>query len=385
MEEKDKTQCPLQREMNRRKFLKDVGKGAVIVAAAPALFPLTGCDGSSGGSSSGGCNGGGGGTSPNVVRISKPALPPSGTATVSVAKKESIQASVQRAIELAGGLSEIGQGDKVIIKPNIVGVAGGARPFTHPEVLRAVIQEIKKRTGAGNITIGEAGFTGGTMSKARRSGLLDVIESEGASFVAWDELSNAEYAEIECDDIQQIRYNIRVPKQLVDGTYDHFINVPMIKNHTWQNAQFTCCIKCFVGTLEIASRRTSGTGHPEWANLAKAVAELNLTTPNITMNIVDAINPVMVGGPQSAVMRTHDADLVIASKDRVAADSMALAALRYYASLDRTINEPYQRISIWEQPQITRAIELNLGRSAENIQCVDDGVDEIDGILAQWT
>lgn len=386
MEEKKKKECPLHMAMNRRKFLKDMGKGAVVAVAGPALYPLSGCDNTN---NPGGCGGNGETPQPptdlEVIRISKPAAP-AGTAKVSAVKKESIQTGVQRAIDLAGGLSDIRQGQKVIIKPNIVAASGSARPHTHPEVMRAVIQEIKKRTDASNITVGEASFMGGTSDKAQRCGIMDVINAEGVNFVAWDEDPGTEFVEIESDDMQFIGYNIQVPKSLVDGTYHHFINVPIIKNHTWQNAGFTCCIKSFVGTLNPVIRKPNPiAGTHEWLDLAKAVAEFNLTTPNITMNIVDAISPVMVGGPLAPTMKAHDAGLIIASKDRVAADSLSVAALRYYAYLDGAISESYQHIPVWYQPQITRAIELNLGRSPENIQCVHDGVDEIDGILAHWS
>lgn len=392
MEEKKEHECPLKASMNRRKFLKDVGKGAAAVAlAAPSLSSLSGCDTGNaaagcGGETPRGCN-----TAKKVVRISKPTDPPSGTATVSIARKENIRSSVQRAIELAGGLSEIKSGDKVIIKPNIVALGWDVRPYTHPEILRAVIQEIKKRTGAANITVGEASYAGpgsnGTTANAKDSGILDVINSEGVNFIAWDEDPNTEYVEIECNDMAYVGYNIEIPKTLVDGTYDHFINVPIIKNHTWQNAGFTCCIKSFVGTLNPENRRPDwAAGTHEWLDLSKAVAELNLSTPTITMNIVDALSPVMVKGPlYPSGMKTHDAGLIIASKDRVAADTMSLAALRYYASLDKTIDEPYQKISVWQQPQITRAIELNLGRHMEKITYAHEGVDEIEDIVAQWS
>lgn len=390
MKEKKTQECPLKAAVNRRKFLKDVGKGAVVAVAAPTLYPLAGCDFE--GRSPEGC-----GTVPQgcevseTVRISKPTAPPAGTATVGIARKGSIKDSVQKAIELAGGLSDIESGDKVVIKPNIVAVGFGVRPYTHPEVMRAVIQEIKTRTDASNITVGEASYVGpgsdGTTVNAEGSGILEVINSEGVNFIAWDEDPGTEFVEIECSDMAYVGYNIQVPKALVDGTYKHFINVPMIKNHTWQNAGFTCCIKSFVGTLNPAIRRADwATGTHEWLDLSKAVAELNLTIPNITMNIVDALSPVMVNGPlYPSGMKAHDAGLIIASKDRVAADTMSLAALRYYASLDRSINEPYQKISVWEQPQITRAIELNLGRSADQIEYAHDGVDEIDDIIAQWS
>ena len=389
---KEEKQCPLKSAMNRRKFLKDMGKGAVAAVAVPTLAPLAGCDNENSdrwwntGGRTRGC-----GSRLEKVKISKPNAPPSGTAVVGMAKMATIRGTVEKAIQLAGGLSDIKQGDKVIIKPNIVAMGWDVRPYTHPEVLRAVIKAIKARTAARNITVGEASYAGpgsnGTTANAEDSGILKVIDSEGVNFIAWDEDPATEYVEIECADMEYVGYNIEVPKALVDGTYEHFINVPVLKNHTWQNAAFTCCIKSFVGTMNPENRRPDwAAGTHEWLDLSKAVAELNLTTPKITMNIVDALSPVLVNGPLYPTgMITHDAGLVIASSDRVAADSLALAVLRYCASLNSSVNEPYQDISVWQQPQITRAIELNLGRSSENIELAHEGVDDIDGIIAQWS
>lgn len=376
MSEKKSNSCPLH-AINRREFLKDIGKGAVTVMAAPALYPLMGCeleeiveDG--------------------FVRLAKPSAPPAGSATVSIDRKNSIKSSVQNAIEMAGGLSEINSGDTVLLKPNIVGAGLGTRPYTHPAVIEAVIQEVKTRTGAKNITLAEASYKGpgsnGTTANAKAAGILDIVESEGINFIAWDEDAGVEYVQIDCPDIQNIGYTIELPKTLVDGTFDHYINLPMLKNHVWQNAGFTCCIKNFVGTMRLSNRGMKSTlnGH-NWIDLARGVAELNLSTPNITMNIVDALSVVLKFGPLYPTMQTHDANLIIASKDRVAADTMSLAVLRYYASLDSSLNEPYQHLSVWEQPQITRALELNLGRTAANIEYTSDGVSDIAGILEYWS
>ena len=372
---KDTKGCPISSGINRKDFLKFLGKGAVAAASFPALHSLTGCDG-------GGLE---------VVKLTRPA-PPSGQATVGVVRKSSIKSAVQSAIEMAGGLSDINQGDTVLVKPNIVGVgfSGGPRPFTHPDIIETVLQEIKSRTGAGNITVCESSYTGpgsdGTSTNAQQSGILDVINSEGVKFVAWDEDPSIEYVVIECEDIQNIGYNVEIPKTLVDGTYDHYINLPMIKNHSWQNAGYTCCIKNFVATMRLSTRKGNWlTSSHDWINLGKGIAELNLSTPKITMNILDGLSVVLSGGPMSLSMTTKDTGLILASSDRVAADSLALAVLRYYASVTPGINEPYQDISIWEQPQISRALELNLGRREENIMINSDGVDEIDGILSEWS
>lgn len=375
MDKKHPEDCPLKSAMNRREFLKDVGVGAVAAVTLPALIPLSGCMRED----------------LEQVRIAKPA-PPSGTARVSVVRNNNnIKAAVQQAIAMAGGLDEILPGDTVLIKPNIVGTGWSVRPYTHPMIVQAVIQEIKTRTDVSNITVAEGSYEGpgsnGTIKNAEGSGILDVVNAEGVAFVAWNDETTTQFVEVLSNDIQYIGYNIQVPKTLVDGTYDHFINMPIIKNHTWQNAGYTCCLKNFVGTLRMSNRN----GHPiqgkhDWIDLARGVAELNLSTPKITMNIIDGLSVVLTGGPMYPIgMTAVDSNLILASKDRIAADSVALAVLRHYASLDSGIDEPYQTLSVWQQPQILRALELNLGRRADGIDIVSEGVGEIDDIVAQWS
>lgn len=374
-EKKYSDECPMRAAINRREFLKDVGKGAVVAAAAPSLLSLTGCE-----------------VGPlETVNLEKPSAPPSGMASVSVVRKNSIQEAVHRAIELAGGLPEIKQGDTVVLKPNIVGVGFGVRPYTHPMIIQAVIREIKELTDTDKIVVAEGSYEGpgskGTVDNATQTGILDVLEAEGVRFIPWNDETVTEYVEVISDDIRNVGYNIEIPKMLVDGTFDHFINLPIIKNHTWQNAGFTCSLKNFVGTLRLSNRN----GYPlmsrhDWIDLARGVAELNLSIPVTTMNILDGLEPVLKNGPMYPVgMVSVDANLIVASKDRVAADTMALAIMRYYASLNRRLDESYQNMSVWEQPQITRALELNLGRTADNIDPVSEGVDEMDDILDFWS
>ncbi len=82
---------------------------------------------------------------PDVFRLEKPP-PPTGEAVASIVRSKDIAYSVKRAIELAGGLGEIKQGDRVVIKPNMTtGYAAAARVTTHPEVLRAVIRAVKEK------------------------------------------------------------------------------------------------------------------------------------------------------------------------------------------------------------------------------------------------
>ena len=355
--------------MSRRDFLRISG-----LAVALAALPF-GC----------GKAGGGEGYADPYVRLSMPPAP-SGDATVGVVGGGDIAAMVERAIELAGGLDEIRSGDTVVIKPNLTtGYTFNVRVTTHPEVLRAVIGAVRERTDAANITVAEASSYAdpSTLEVARKVGIYDVVLSEGVNFLAWED---EEYVEATSSDFSHIYWLLEIPESLTDSRFDHFINVPMLKNHeaiSNSNADYTCCMKNHVGVLS-RNKRTSGGGNGiHERDLGEKIAELNLAVPVHTMNVVDALTVVLTGGPASAKMEHADPGLILACKDRVACDSVSLAVLKHYAAR-QGIRKPYVDKSVWEQAQIAHGQELNLGRHKENIKVAGEGVAELDGILARW-
>ena len=358
------------RGMDRRDFLK-----ISALVAAGLIIPL-------------GCN------SPqeetgepvdDIVRLEMPPAP-SGDIPVAIVRRGAIAEMVGLAIALAGGLDEIRGGDTVAIKPNLTtGADLKTRVTTHPEVLRAVIAAVKERTAAANITVVEASSYAdpSTREVARKVGILDVVQAEGVNFLAWEE---DEYVEANSHDFRNLNFVLRIPKSLTDSRFAHFINVPMLKNHEAiknSDADYTCCIKNHVGVLERQKRLRGGGNGIHLKDLGEKVAELNLTIPVYVMNVVDAVSVVLSGGPASSRMATAAPGLVIASKDRVACDSVALAVLRHYAS-QQAIDRPYLDKSVWQQAQIVRAQQLNLGRDKDRIKVVSDGVQELDAILAKW-
>jgi uncharacterized protein (DUF362 family) len=371
-----KPMCP---NLGRRRFLKGIGTGAVASVLAPAILPLAGCDG--GGSSSGGCDGG----TTGVTELTVPA-PPTGQATVSIARKTSIEETVRAAVTLAGGLGEIQSGHTVVLKPNITSAGTGeygARIHTSPEVIRAVIRMVKERTAARNITVADASAFGeDTQGHAEDMGLMDVVRAEGVNFVGWQA---GPYSQVRCRSLDYLTWDFRVPTSIAQGQFNHFINMPILKNHEMvpgSNVQFTCCMKNHVGVLHPTDRTTGGGRGIHTRNLGEIVAELSLAVPVHTMNVVDALSIILTGGPSSSPDHVEPG-LILASKDRVAADSLAVAVLRYYAK-QQNISRPYVNTSVWAQASITQAQKLNLGRSKQNIVVADDGVTNISGILSNW-
>ncbi len=326
---------------------------------------------------------------------------PEDETTVGIARDVSVDDAVRAAVEMAGGLGEIKSGQTVVIKPNIMGpdMVFGIRTCTHPEVMGVVIRLVKERTSACNIKVAEAcPMKLPTKFLARQSGMLDVCINEGVEFIGWE---SKPYSYVTSKHFEYISYDFHVPSSILNGSYDHFIAVPILKNHEAipeTNVDFTCCIKLHVGTMHPFDRihrndvdfikvnqgeraiHNFGIHHK---NLGEACAEINLAVPNITMNIVDALSPIYNKGPGLPGMEFVDANLIIASKDRVASDSLGLAVLKYYA-LQGGVDKPYVTKSVWDQAQIRRAQELNLGRAKDKIGVDHLNVEEIEGILTQW-
>ena len=98
-------------------------------------------------------------------------------------------------------------------------------------------------------------------------------------------------------------------------------------------------------------------------DMRKMIAEINLGyNPNLI--IQDGVEGFVDGGPSKG--EKNIADVFLASSDRVALDAAGLAVLRDLGS-----NEAIMGTKIFEQEQIKRGVELNLGvGSPEQIEFV---------------
>jgi uncharacterized protein (DUF362 family) len=321
-------------------------------------------------------------------------LPPTRTypemprATVSVAGvKESIEKAVREAVSAAGGLAEIERGQRVFIKPNITGPAiRGIYPgriTTHPEVLRAVIRLVKER-GAFPI-VGDRGIVMPELS-FRTAGFARVCKEEGAQGFPFN---RSEY-EWFLPGKRHWSRGFRIPTILKE--VDHFINVPVLKNHESTNAEYTCCLKSFVGVCHPKDRRQKGPDSLHKRNISEKIAELNLCEKPL-MNVVDATTIMIRGGPGDGIMQGdplnrvalwEQADLILAGRDRVACDSVALAVLKLYGA-ERQVGRKYVTRSVWDQVQIYYAAELGLGQADPEMITIENiEVGRFDEIKANW-
>ncbi len=344
--------------IHRRKFMRC---GATVMGASMLGSGLTGClrDDPSGGRTSYLRALDFVGPEPLPPTRIYPAMP---KAVVSIAGVHgSVEEAVREAVEAAGGLAEIEPGQRVMIKPNITGpilwnIYPPGRITTDLEVVQAVIRLVKERgahplVGDCGMFLSEFAFT--------TTGFEWLCRREGAEGFPFNR---------------------------------SFINVPMLKNHETTFAEFTCCLKSFVGVCHPDDRKLPVPDALHIRNISEKIAELNLCLEPL-INIVDATTIMVQGGPGDSMFWGdpfyHDAvwdhpGLILASRDRVACDSVALAVLKLFAAGHR-ISLDYVEKSVWDQVQIYYAAELGLGQAeAENITIEDLRVSQFDEIRDNW-
>ena len=302
-----------------------------------------------------------------------PAMP---RATVAIAGvRSSIKNAVREAVEAAGGMGDFEKGQRVFIKPNMV--SPNPRVTTNPEVIRAVVRLVKER-GCHAMVGDRSSFD--DLKVARKCGFEQVCKEEGAELYPW---FAHEYVRF----FPKQRHwtdGFRMPKVLTE--VDHWINVPILKNHEMTVAEYTGCLKAFVGVCHPEDRFQKGDNALHQNNIGEKIAELNLCS-RPTLNIVDATTMMVSGGPGGIDPKASvwcKTDLVLASRDRVACDSLALAVMKLHAA-ENKIKRPYVQKSVWDQVQIYRAAELGIGQAdPAKITIEDISVPGFDEIKANW-
>lgn len=230
---------------------------------------------------------------------------------VALAKEPTIQESVSRVFELLGGVENlIEPGDSVVLKPN----AGHAAPpesavCTNPEVVRAVIREVKKAK-PGKLVIAEAAAVGcDTMECFRVSGIAKVAEEEGVELV--DIKSDKDLINIPVRGYRSNIKRVKLPCFLLEA--DHIINLPILKAHA--SMVFSCALKNIKGTVQ---DRVHMDMHKQ--NLTMAMMDVWYAV-RADINIVDAIYAAGGFSPHTPV--PLKVGCILGSKDPVAVDRIA--------------------------------------------------------------
>jgi len=140
-----------------------------------------------------------------------------------------------------------------------------------------------------------------------------------------------------------------VPRPLVESEYT--VSTCCLKTHQYGGV-FTMSLKLSVGTTP---KRLMPLLHRS-SDQRLMIAEINAAySPQLVL--IDGLEAFVDGGPSAG--RKVAAEVIIASTDRIAADAVGLAVLKELGS-----NEAIMKRKIFDQEQISRAVELGLGVSS---------------------
>lgn len=234
-----------------------------------------------------------------------------------------ISASVRKAIELAGGLSDtISAGDTVIIKPNVVNAFHpDSGSVTDPRVCKA-IADIIKEIGARPI-IAESSSIGADTEAAFELAGYTKIRDEGYEVI---DLKKEETITVRVPHGKVFK-EIPLPKIVVSA--QALISVPRMKTH--EQAKVTLSLKNMKGILTDTFKRKF---HLTFG-IFQGVADL-CTVIKPKFAVVDGIIAQEGLGPTDGT--PLELGLIIAGRDLVAVDTVTARVMGFEAGEDETAN-----------------------------------------------
>ena len=267
------------------------------------------------------------------------------TVLVGMARGDSVADSVRRAIKLAGGLDFIKSGDSILIKPNV----NSDDPYpgtTNPEVVFEVVNMVRKKGPQRIIVADRSNPWWDTLKAMKKVGIYEAAIRGGAEVVVF---SKGDYVRVNPENSYHWPQGFYIPNLV--RQVNHVISLPVAKTHII--ADFTMGIKNWVGLIPPSDRNYLHSKERKKDFFGRMISEIHLGKKPAFL-VMDATKVFVSGGPSHGDLARPN--LVIASSDLVANDVTGLALLKTLGTI-----EEIQRRSVWDQPQIKRAVELGLG------------------------
>ena len=268
-----------------------------------------------------------------------------------------------RAQALEAVLSLIGEidfeGKTVYLKANF-NSANAFPATTHPETLAAVVRYLRQRN-SGDILLVERSGMGRTRDVWEKLGTLDLAKRLNLTLMPLDELPAEQWRHEELQNSHWKR-GVEVPGFL--NAEACVVQICNLKTHRF-GGYFSASLKNSVGLIAKYSSQpprynymTELHASPDQRSM---IAEVNqIYAPRLV--VMDAIQVFVNGGPERGDLAYPE--MMAASRDRVAIDAAGMALLRLHGA-----GPPLSRGMVFEQQQLTRAIELELGaKSVQEIQ-----------------
>jgi uncharacterized protein (DUF362 family) len=238
----------------------------------------------------------------------------------------------------------------VLIKPNF-NTADVTPGSTHNDTLVALVEEVWKM-GAKSVSLGERSYPL-TQEVMEQKGILPLMEKLEVQIVNFDDLDGNDWVEFKPKD-SHWQNGFRIARPIIET--ECLISTCCLKTHQYGGI-FTMSLKNSVGVVP-----TSRHGYAYMSELhgsahqRKLIAEIN-TPFQPDFIVLDGIDAFVDGGPATGTRA--NGNVFLAATDRVAIDAVGVAILKSLGSNNRIMNS-----KIFEQEQIARAAEIDLGASS---------------------
>jgi uncharacterized protein (DUF362 family) len=244
----------------------------------------------------------------------------------------------------------------VLLKPNF----NTADPFpgsTHNDTLTQLIHTLNSM-GAASIAIGERSGPPDTAEVMDEKAIPALCKKLGVGLIDFEKLPPAGWVRITPGQ-SSWRSGFDVARPVVESPC--VVTTCCLKTHAYGGV-FTMSLKLSVG---VTRKRNMAELHSSFLNMRKMIAEINQAySPSLIL--LDGIEAFTDGGPGRGTRKR--ADVLIAGTDRIAIDAAGIAVLKELGS-----NQAIMGKKIFEQEQISRAVELGLGVSRpQDIEILTD-------------
>lgn len=263
---------------------------------------------------------------------------------------------VQKAIALLD--SNPVSGKAVVLKPNF-NSADPTPGSTHIDTLRALILSLQEM-GAGSITLAERSGPGdSTRTVMEKKGVFKLAGELGFDILNLQEMGIEGWIHFRPED-SHWQDGFQFPRVYTEA--ECIVQTCCLKTHGF-GGHFTLSMKNSVGMVPGGSPYMRELHTSQYQR--QMIAEIN-TAYSPDLVVLDGVEAFTAGGPAQGT-RTN-ANVILASSDRVAIDAVGVAILRKLGTTPEV-----SRGRVFEQDQIARAVELGLGvTSPEQIELVAD-------------
>lgn len=272
-------------------------------------------------------------------------------AIVRVVRSE-VFSAVRRAVNLVGDL-QLGEGDLLLIKPNMLNTRTALEGVTSDPRIVASLVKLARERGA-RVVVGDS--TGSstplrTREVFRATGMEDAVRNAGGEVVDFD---SQQPMLVEVASNPPLK--VVVPRLLIEASM--VVNVPKLKTHVqtiYTGAIKNIAMGCIIGQTKLLVHRLGRS----CKDLSRLIVDIYASiSSNVKLHVMDAIVGMEGNGPN--VGDPVELNLVLASRNALALDIAATLLVGF---------DPK------EIPTISYAMQRGLGPSSiEEVELIGDAV-----------